>query len=1009
MPSSSSPAASSAGSSPDWRSAVGELTRRTDPAEGALTSIGLQLELLHLVRKGADAWRPPTPERVTAKTVAASERAEYRVGARPVIRGAGGGWTRKNVTWKSLNFQTHRLALHPGHQRWFAEFAALYAATRTVHLGQDPDWIFLDDYASPLVWSLLAQTEPLGIALVGSAKEARITLGTRARFTLDATRADGSLRFTPSLGIDGVAVPLPDAGAIGDHGVYRYGFDPAPVIALAPTALSLTAQERRALAHPDGFTVPSGESAEFFREHLPALRRGFAVTSPDETVQLPASPPPALVLTTRYEPRDVLRLSWRWDRAEDRGAATDRTDADEQEKAEAATIAAVEEILGRPPGPLTVSLDEHVVLRGHETASFTVELLPALRAVPGLRIESSGTVADYRALVGEPHLALTVMESDKPDWFDLGFTVTIDGRTVPFGKLFAALSRGQTKLLMVDKSYLSLAHPSLARLRELITEASGLTEWETTPSLSRYHAPIWDELAELADEAVLPDSWLEALRGLNEPVPSVPKPAGLHAELRPYQQSGFEWLAFLWRHRLGGILADDMGLGKTLQTLALVAHAAEEGERRPFLVVAPTSVVPNWAHEAARFVPGVAAATITASAGRGSLAALPDDAGLVIVSYGLFRADPQGFRERDWAGLVLDEAQFVKNPGSLAHESARDLGAPFTLALTGTPVENSLLDLWAILAVVAPGLLPPLRRFRDEYLRPIEHREPQGLKGPDYSRGRTRTEAQAAAERLERLRGRIRPFLLRRTKDLVAPELPEKQEQVLEVTLDPRHQLLYDTYLQRERQKLLRLLADGEHRDNFVVFRSLTLLRMLSLDAALVDPDAGDIPSAKLDALLEQLDDVVAEGKRALVFSTFTSFLDRAATRLTEHGIPFVTLDGSTRDRAGVVERFRTGEAPVFLISLKAGGFGLTLTEADHVFILDPWWNPAAEEQAVDRTHRIGQDRRVNVYRLVAAGTIEEKIMKLKERKKALTNALLDDGEPFAEPLTADDLRGLLS
>ncbi|NQX10469.1 DEAD/DEAH box helicase [Microbacteriaceae bacterium VKM Ac-2855] len=987
----------------DWRSAVGELTRASGVAEGALTSIGLQLELLRLVRKGTDAWRPPTPERVTASTVDAADRADYRLGARPVIRGASGAWTRKNVTWKSLNFQTHRLSLHPGHQRWFAEFAALYAATRTVHLGQDPDWIFLDDYASPLVWSLLAQTESLGIALVGSAKDARVALGATARFTLDARRGDSTLSFTPTLEIDGGAVPLLEAGAVGDHGVYRSGFEPAPRILLAPTSLALTAQERRALTHPSGFAVPTAESVEFFREHLPALRRGFAVASSDDSVELPAPPPSALVLTARYEPRDVLRLRWHWERSDDRDAASDRTDHERRAAAEAVTLAAAAELVA-------VDLDDTTVLRGPDTASFSVELLPALRALPGVRVDVTGTAADYRALTGEPHLAVTVLETERTDWFDLGVTVTIDGRTVPFGKLFAALSRGQTKLLLVDKSYLSLAHPALQRLRELIAEAGGLGEWETTPSLSRYQAPLWDELEELADEAVLPDSWRAALTGLRvgDTVEHVAVPAGLTATLRPYQQSGFEWLVFLWRHGLGGILADDMGLGKTLQTLALIAHAVEAGEDRPFLVVAPTSVVPNWAAEASRFVPGTAVATVTRSSGRGSLAEIPDGSRLVITSYALFRLDQEAYRGRQWAGLVLDEAQFVKNPGSQAHESARDLGAPFTLALTGTPVENSLTDLWAILAVVAPGLLPPLRRFRDEYLRPIEHAEPQGLKGPDFSNGRTRTEAQAAAERLARLRSRIRPFLLRRTKELVAPELPEKQEQVLEVALDPRHQALYDLHLQRERQKLLKLLTEEEHRDHFIVFRSLTLLRMLSLDASLVDPDASDIPSAKLDALLEQLDEVVAEGKRALVFSTFTSFLDRASERLTAHGIPFVRLDGSTRDRGAVVERFRNGSAPVFLISLKAGGFGLTLTEADHVFILDPWWNPAAEEQAVDRTHRIGQDRRVNVYRLVAAGTIEEKIMRLKEKKRALTGALLDDGEPFSEPLTAEDIRSLL-
>jgi SNF2 family DNA or RNA helicase len=254
---------------------------------------------------------------------------------------------------------------------------------------------------------------------------------------------------------------------------------------------------------------------------------------------------------------------------------------------------------------------------------------------------------------------------------------------------------------------------------------------------------------------------------------------------------------------------------------------------------------------------------------------------------------------------------------------------------------------------------------------------------------------------------RIRPLMMRRTKELVATELPAKQEQVLRIDLAPRHRKLYDTFLQKERQKLLGLIEDLD-RNRFIVFRSLTLLRMLSLDASLVDEKYADIPSSKLDALLEQLEDVVAEGHRALIFSQFTSFLGKAAARLASRGIAYEYLDGSTLRRASVIERFKGGHAPVFLISLKAGGFGLNLTEADYVFLLDPWWNPATEMQAVDRTHRIGQTRSVNVYRLVATGTIEEKVMALRDRKAALFDAVMDDDAMFSTALTAEDIRGLL-
>jgi len=313
---------------------------------------------------------------------------------------------------------------------------------------------------------------------------------------------------------------------------------------------------------------------------------------------------------------------------------------------------------------------------------------------------------------------------------------------------------------------------------------------------------------------------------------------------------------------------------------------------------------------------------------------------------------------------------------------------PFKLAITGTPMENSLLDIWSLFRVVSPGLLPPRLAFTERYLKPM-----------------------AAAERpdlLTRLRQRVRPLLLRRTKESVAAELPAKQEQTLRVELAPRHRKLYDLFLQRERQKLLGLVDDLD-RNRFIVFRSLTLLRMMALDASLVDEQYADVPSAKIEVLLEELADVMAGGHRALVFSQFTSLLRRVAERLDERGIEYDYLDGSTRRRAEVIDHFRQGDAPVFLISLKAGGFGLNLTEADYVFLLDPWWNPAAEAQAVDRTHRIGQDSTVMVYRMVADDTVEDKVMALKDKKAQLFDALMDDsGGAFDASLSADDIRGLL-
>jgi SNF2 family DNA or RNA helicase len=302
-------------------------------------------------------------------------------------------------------------------------------------------------------------------------------------------------------------------------------------------------------------------------------------------------------------------------------------------------------------------------------------------------------------------------------------------------------------------------------------------------------------------------------------------------------------------------------------------------------------------------------------------------------------------------------------------------------------MENRLMELWSLLSIVAPGLYPWPQKFTELVANPVE-----------------RLGDKAA---LDRFRRRIRPFMLRRTKELVASDLPPKQEQVLEVSLTPRHRRIYDTHLQRERQTVLGLVEEDFDKHRIAIFRSLTRLRQLSLDAALVDEQYDGTGSAKVDVLVDHLLEIAAEGHRALVFSQFTSFLRRARDRLDRERIETVYLDGQTRKRAEVIDGFKRGDAPVFLISLKAGGVGLTLTEADYCFVLDPWWNPAVESQAVDRAHRIGQVRPVMVYRLVANGTIEEKVMELKARKAALFSRVVDDEALMASSLGAEDVRAL--
>ncbi|MDN5793561.1 MAG: DEAD/DEAH box helicase, partial [Brevibacterium aurantiacum] len=596
---------------------------------------------------------------------------------------------------------------------------------------------------------------------------------------------------------------------------------------------------------------------------------------------------------------------------------------------------------------------------------------------------------EFRELEAAPSITVRTSANDDSDWFDLGIDVTIEGHEIPFVTLFKALATDETHLMLDDGSYFSLDNSAFDKLRELLAEAASLDGFKPeNPQLSRYQAGLYEDLEELADDVAEDPRWSGLMDGLRQidSIAEVAVPDTVNAQLRQYQVEGFRWLAFLHEHNLGGILADDMGLGKTLQTLALVDH--DRGQREEpgpaFLVVAPTSVVANWVLEALN----VTAVAETAKKRKSPVAEVAAGADIVVTSYAVMRLDIDEFAGHEWAGVIFDEAQFMKNNQAKTHRAARRIAAPFRLAITGTPMENSLTDVWSLAAITAPGLFPAAKQFKEDYVKPIES-------GDD-------------PDRMTRLRSRLRPFMLRRTKDLVAADLPAKQEQVLTVELEPQHRRLYDTVLQHERKQVLGLLGDFE-KNRFAIFRSLTLLRMLALDPGIVADHADSgIGSSKLTVLMEYLNEITAEGHRALVFSQFTSYLRRVAAELEAGGIDFVYLDGSTTDRTKVIEAFRQGSAPVFLISLKAGGIGLTLTEADYVFLLDPWWNPAAESQAIDRTHRIGQTRNVMVYRLVAEHTIEEKVLALQAKKAELFTALMDNGSAFNEVISAADIKGLL-
>jgi superfamily II DNA or RNA helicase len=988
---------------PEWERALAALV---EPA-GSTTAtrpVALQFDVEQRPSRTARPTRADTPPR--------------RIRLRPVVPGASGAWVRTGVTWQQMRFGHEQHT--PAHRAALRELLLAYEIAGRAPHGTYTDAVYLDMFG-PSLWRLLREAVDAGVELVTSRRSAgRVELSAEpAALTLDITAADGDAAVDAAAAADGAVlhtrlrcgdqpVDADDADLLGapPHGLALHtgsGLLLAPLDPAVEGPLAGLLRDRRRVH------VPAGDLDRFVADYYPRLQRSVPVTSSDGRVALPEVAPPRLSLTVTYHEGHRIALEWGFEYTV--GATTrgyPLTGTDDQERDPAAERRLLEDLplpddrlthLRSQGGPRR--LLSPVILSGMDCVAFLDQALPRLEEHPGVVVHERGRRPDLRPAEHPPQVRVSATDTDDPDWFDLHVVVVVDGEEVAFDALFTALARGQSHLLLPSGVWFDLDHTELRDLRRLIEEARAMLDAESGPlRVSRYQAGFFEELQSLGVVEEQSRRWADLVEGLADAgdvgeaagagADPPPLPATLRATLRPYQLEGYRWLSFLWDAGLGGVLADDMGLGKTVQTLAMLCRAKETGGLdAPVLVVAPTSVVRNWVREAAEFAPDLRVVAVTETASRRGTDLAEETAGadVVVTSYALLRIDRDSHHAQTWSGLVLDEAQAVKNHQGKTYQCVRRLQAPFKLAITGTPLENNLMELWALLSIVAPGLFPSPQRFSEFYRRPIERGSDPAL--------------------LASLRRRLRPLMRRRTKEHVAADLPAKQEQVLQVDLTARHRRIYDTHLQRERQKVLRLLDDlDQHR--FTVLRSLTLLRQLSLDPALVDEADDGVRSAKVDVLLEHLVEVAAEGHRALVFSQFTGFLRRVRDRLDAEGLAYCYLDGGTRDRDRVIEAFKHGDAPVFLLSIKAGGFGLNLTEADYCFILDPWWNPATEAQAVDRTHRIGQDKRVVVYRLVSTDTIEQKVMALKEHKAALFSSVLSDDGSLAGPVSADDIRALL-
>jgi SNF2 family DNA or RNA helicase len=583
------------------------------------------------------------------------------------------------------------------------------------------------------------------------------------------------------------------------------------------------------------------------------------------------------------------------------------------------------------------------------------------------------------------------------DWFELDGEAEFEGVTIKLPRLLKAIRKGETTIVLDDGTVGILPEQWLKRYGLLAAVAGVKNE---TIQFSRKQVGLLDALLADMPATDVDEAYSRARDELRkfDGVQPIDPPASFVGSLRPYQCDGLGWFDFLRRFGLNGCLADDMGLGKTVQVLALIEQrrllrkaAIGNGGAvvGPSLVVVPRSLVFNWRQEAAKFTPELRILD-HASADRLRSTEHFQDFDVILTTYGTLRNDIAQWKDVSFDYVILDEAQAIKNAASESAKAARLLQAEHRLVLSGTPVQNHLGELWSLLEFLNPGMLGASSAFASLT---------------------TSADRSVSGETRQLLSQALRPFILRRTKEQVARDLPEKFEQTIFCELDKRQRALYDELKEHYRQALLgRIEKDGLGKSKLQILEALLRLRQAACHPGLLNKSSIDEASAKLDTLLPRLAEIADEGHKAIVFSQFTSFLAIVRKKLDEQGAPYEYLDGKTRDRQQCVDRFQNDpDCKLFLVSLKAGGLGLNLTAAQYVFLLDPWWNPAVEAQAIDRAHRIGQTQQVFAYRLIAKDTVEEKVLKLQQSKRDLADAIINADNALISKLGREDLELLLS
>lgn len=602
----------------------------------------------------------------------------------------------------------------------------------------------------------------------------------------------------------------------------------------------------------------------------------------------------------------------------------------------------------------------------------------------GIQIIQSKNASGKTYHIGRANIDIEVNENI--DWFDVKAQIKFGIYLVPFAKIRRMIMKGKTEFELPNGEIAVIPASWFVNYSELF---SFMEEGDAQDSIimRKHHLALAKQLEEGNLVQLTLSRKLEKLRDF-ESIDDYELPCYFDGTLRPYQKAGYNWLRFLNEFRFGGCLADDMGLGKTVQTLALLAHEKQENPGFCSLLIMPTSLIYNWELEARKFTPELKILVYTGTQ------RIKDpfkfrDYDLVLTSYGITRLDVNIMKDFYFNYIILDESQAIKNPGSNIANAVNKLKSKQKLILTGTPVENGTMDLWSQMNFVNPGLLGNQNSFKNQFLQPIEKQNDK--------------------DKAAKLHSLIKPFILRRLKSQVATDLPEKITNVKYSAMTAEQEKVYEEVKSYYREKIIgENPFAGRSSQQFTLLRGLTQLRQIANHPKLVKEDyQGE--SGKLEDITYMLQSTISEGHKVLVFSQFVRHLAIVKEYLDGQDIPYAYLDGATKDRQGQVEKFQEqDDVKVFLISLKAGGVGLNLTKAEYVFLLDPWWNPAVEAQAIDRAHRIGQENKVIIYKFISRGSVEEKIMALQDRKLALAGELISTEESFMKSLDQEDIAALL-